>query len=267
MGGSTTTKEGSGATTQLDPLVEEDDHDKSDDHLVVAWQYRKDVQQQLSGNLKPSTAVRNDTTFSHSYNLQQTLSKDYTDKARVCTVEDKDGFQLFRALVQEVLSPIETQKEKKQVTRLVLTSAISVTALAVAIPLLMNYLQRHELPVVVFLSLDDVVGTDNHQAMMRLKRCCDVVLTIESFVNRIHYPPPPEFQKLQALLHVSRIATYTGPHFGSFTVSKRPISDIYGLRRDRRKLHIQLLHIPPAESSGLRATSCATSVGDSPLDF
>lgn len=94
--------------------------------------------------------------------------------------------------------------------------------------------------------------------LISLRRSSDVVLQAEGFASRVHYPPPPEFRHLHGLLLLPKVSTVTaatangggGGHFADLSVSKRPPAHVYGLKRDRRKLHIPLLHIPPEDYAG-----------------
>jgi hypothetical protein len=125
-------------------------------------------------------------------------------------------------------------------------------------------------------------------------------MSTEGFASRNEYPPPAEFRHLQGLLTFSKVSTVTasaangGGHFADLTTSKRPAAYIYGFKRDHRKLHIPLLHIPPEEyaagggsvGSGVRSGAgrtvadaaqphshaktgmgCASNTGSSALDF
>jgi hypothetical protein len=95
--------------------------------------------------------------------------------------------------------------------------------------------------------------TTDCKSWTQLSRTCDAVLSTEGFASRKEYPPPPEFRHLQGLLTIAKVSTVTaatangGGHFGDMTISKRPAAFIYGCKRDRRKLHIPLLHIPPED--------------------
>lgn len=74
-----------------------------------------------------------------------------------------------------------------------------------------------------------------------LSQISDNVLHIESFAGRCN-SVPYEFKDFHGLLLVKRLQCIgvLAPH--------RPRYDRYGLKRDRRKLHIEPLHMPPEES-------------------
>jgi hypothetical protein len=216
------------------------------------------------------------------------------------------GICHFRKIVFELSRVLDTTPNR--VIRLVLYRSHP-SILCVSLPLLLAYIRNHHLPVVL-LVIHQAWSIPSPQAVLDLvcvQRTCDVVLEIEGFASRREYPPPIEFRDLHGILHVRRMNTVTGAsghgnavsssfnsgsgHFADVTVTKRPIAYTYGLKRDRRKLNIQQLHIPPEEfaakggsvgSGGVRsgagraskataapaAPSCGTSDGHaSTLDF
>jgi uncharacterized membrane protein YgcG len=165
--------------------------------------------------------------------------------------------------------------------------------LQVALPLLLAHIRTHRLPVVVLIAVQPWTTPGAQRQLCLGRRASDVVLTAEGFSSRRDYPPPPEFRLFHGLLKVHKVSTVTaatahgGGHFADATVSKRPTALLYGLKRDRRKLHIELLHIPPedyAQGGGsvgggarsgagrpakkVESGGCGSSGGgSSPLDF
>lgn len=121
---------------------------------------------------------------------------------------------------------------------------------SVALPLLLAHIRTRQLPVVILVTTQ---SWTSQEGLISLRRASDVVLQTEGFASRVHYPPPPEFRHLHGLLLLPKVSTVTaatangGGHFADLTVSKRPTANVYGLKRDRRKLHLTLLHIPPED--------------------
>lgn len=77
----------------------------------------------------------------------------------------------------------------------------------------------------------------------------DAVLAVESFSGR-QLNIPPEFKEFCGFLHLHRL-----PSAGSLAAHSRPKFHRFGLKRTRRKLHVEPLHLPPEES---RATASDT---------
>lgn len=291
-------------------IQEEDGHeddDEAEEGLKVAWQYKKSVQQQRSGlaNSKTtaSTVPMTGNVFCHSYDLSKSMADQQPCDLEAHIVEmhvhnskevslHAQGLSMFRSLVAQLES---AKGEGKAIRLLLFHTDTDITT--IALPLLMVYIRKNVLPVVVMVCSPPMV---NLKFWASLSRSADVVMVTEGFASRKEYPPPPEFRHLQGLLTLSNVSTVTaatangGGHFADLTVSKRPAAYMYGFKRDRRKLHITLLHIPPEDyaegggsvGSGVRSgggkkaaekvstsrptgggMGCASNMTGSPLDF
>jgi len=281
----------------------EEEEEESEEGLEIAWQYRKSVQQERLGHggstNKSPAVVSGAEVYCHSYDLsgrmsdgQQCVDDHVTIFSGSCCESDCNqprscGFRLYQSWLAQVK---EKLAGSKQVVRLFLYQA-PIQATSVALPLLLAYIRTHQLPVVVLVTTQSWTLQDG---LITLRRASDVVLQTEGFASRIHYPPPPEFRHLHGLLLLPKISTVTaatanggGGHFADLTVSKRPPAHVYGLKRDRRKLHIPLLHIPPEDYAGgggsvgsgavrsgagrppkeRKETGCGSGGGASLLDF
>ena len=277
----------------------EDEDDEADDgKLDIAWQYRKSVQRERMETVESSSSsskVKPSNIFCHSYDLSGRLSEQSSVNPEDHMVSLKGfenhrdsqsrGFLLFRELASAI------QEKQGKVVRLLLFHP-NLEVLTVALPLLLSLIRQHRLPVVVLVCSTPSSATN--KSWTRLQRSADVVLSTEGFASRREFPPPPEFRDLQGLLTILKLSTTTaatangGGHFGDLTISKRPSAYIYGFKRDRRKLHIPLLHIPPEDyaagggsTSGVRSGAgrvdtkkktgggmgCASNAGSSALDF
>lgn len=306
------TAEATGLSSDLSlmALAEEDEgeEDQADAGLTIAWQYKASVQRERMGQSAKATKTTSSTKsadiYCHSYDLQGRLE----DQVQVtgsmpviapCSCSPSSacssrqcGFSYFRKLIGEVNALLE--KTPRRVVRLLLYHPQPAT-LQVALPLLLAQIRTHRLPVVVLIAVQPWIGTtgQTEPEAFLVRRASDVVLAAESFTSRSEYPPPPEFRLFHGLLHVHKASTFTaatahgGGHFADTTVNKRPAADLYGLKRDRRKLHIDLLHIPPEDyaqgggsvGGGVRSGAgrpkekssgglgCASGGGSSPLDF
>ena len=157
------------------------------------------------------------------------------------------GFRMFQQLLDLIQKRLKDNTRK--MVRLVLYHH-NPKPLSIALPLLLVQIRQLSLPVVVLVSLQP---WKSGASLTPLHRASDVVLQTEGFAARSTFPPPPEFRHLHGLLLIRKTNTYTastacgGGHYADLTMSKRPPANIYGLKRDRRKLHVPLLHIPPED--------------------
>jgi ribosomal protein L12E/L44/L45/RPP1/RPP2 len=300
----------SDATAGLETLEEGEDEgeeEQTDEGLTIAWQYRKDVQRERLGQVDAvSTASEKSSgsdVFCHSYDLQGRLHSQMDTEQAASIVpmqgcQDSDsghgrkcGILYYRRLLVQLKDLLS--KNPRRVVRLLLYHP-NLTVMNVALPLLLTHIRTHLLPVVLLVTVQPWTSSASPTTMRLLQRACDVVLETEGFASRRDYPPPPEFRSLHGLLKIRKMSTVTaatahgGGHFCDLTVTKRPAANLYGLKRDRRKLHIQLLHIPPEDyaegggsvgGGGVRsgagrpakketsASGCGTGSGASPLDF
>jgi len=228
------------AILEEDEEEEEGENDNADDGLEVAWQYKKSVQQERLAQSK-SQAVASTTTdvFCHSYDLSARL-KDQTTldpSSYICELastsksksSQSNGYSLFSDLVKL----LKNKSSDNKAIRLLLYHP-PLDALSVALPLLMAHIRQNELPVVLMIAH---APTPDVKSTIMLGRAADVVLATEGFASRKEYPPPAEFRHLLGILNIAK------------TTRKRTevAASIYGFKRDRRKLHIPLLHIPPED--------------------
>jgi hypothetical protein len=173
------------------------------------------------------------------------------------------------ALFQSLLLQIQQQMTQypKTVIRLLLLNA-PVKKVALALPLLLSYIRQYSLPVVMFVTARPWQSTcaahsynhHNHQssftsntishtqALVSLRRVCDAVFTCEGFSAMVS-PPPLEFSDLAGILSIRKIALQALSHFSDTTTSRRPPANRYGIKRDRRKMTIRMLHLPPEDFS------------------
>lgn len=248
-------------------ILEEEAEEESEEGLDIAWQYRKSIQQERLGHGRGSVNKSTDGStgadvYCHSYDLAGRMKEQRSnveDNVTVfnghccekpCNQSRTCGLQLYQCWLAQVKQKLT---ESNQVVRLLLYQA-PIQSTSVALPLLLAYIRTHQLPVVIFVTTQSWTMQDG---LISLRRTSDVVLQTEGFASRVHYPPPPEFRHLHGLLLLPKVSTVTaatanvgGGHFADLTVSKRPPAHVYGLKRDRRKLHIPLLHIPPEDYAG-----------------
>lgn len=280
--------------TPLDTLVEEENEgdDKNDDDadqgLVVAWQYRTDVQHERLGLTYEAAKGRDrqaqDNIFCHSYDLSTHLKTqmDVRSSVAVCHISmdpSNMAFSFAQALLRK-LKVLITQKPN-QVTRILIMDW-HLGVLAKALPIILSHIRSEDLPVVLMIK-NGVTSEESIKWKGVVQRSSDVALEAESFVSRSVHPPPPEFRDFVGVVKVHKASTFTLAatvgHFANLTNQRRPAANVYGVKRDSRKLHLSLLHIPPedyaaeggsvgkgAERSGAgksvkQSMGCATSGG------
>lgn len=287
----------------LEMLEEETEEESAEEGLAIAWQYRKTVQEERLG-ISSSSMLRTTgaESFCHSFDLSGRMKEQRNtilDRASselisccngVCRDYRSCGMTLFCHLVALTMNKLTTFNGR--VIRLLLYQ-INPATMSVALPLFLAHIRQHEIPVVVLVTVQ-AWKCSSASALTSLRRTSDVVMQSEGFASRVVYPPPPEFRHLHGLLHLVKVSTVTaatangGGHFADLTLNKRAAAHVYGLKRDRRKLHVPLLHIPPEDYAaggsvsggavrsgagkpkGKTATtgSCSSSGhGNAPLDF
>lgn len=248
----------------------------ADDGLTIAWQYRESVQAERQGksgttSKSSSGASKSSSIFCHSFDLSGRLNEQGWDRACFCpfSVDIKvdgstttastsahrtsNGMELYLQVVRKLQTILADKQDR--VIRLMLHH-VDPSIVSVALTLILTYIRFHELPVVTMVTVKPWTVDRNTAALTSLRRTCDVVLQTEGFASRIQYPPPAEFRHLHGLLLIPKVSTVTaatangGGHFANLTASKRPPAHVYGLKRDRRKLHVPLLHIPPEDYAG-----------------
>ena len=99
--------------------------------------------------------------------------------------------------------------------------------------------------------------------LLSLRQSSDLYISCDSF-DSLRIPPPQELSALYTgILTVRKCASHTSTvHYTDSVIpSKRPLADRFGVKRDRRKLTLQLLHLPP-EDYGKPTTRTMGDKGD-----
>lgn len=264
-----------------DEFDEEDDYQSAskDEGLTNAWQYKLSIQQQRLG--APITKSPNESKiFCHSYDLSGKMLEQYpsdcfnTD-ARVCFVDGvcptcskfscngsiSCATQLFHSCMQEIQN-ILNSKPNTVVRLLIMNAPVKISS--ILLPLLLSYVRSNSLSVVIMISIRtwltplterDSSSTSWRQSLTALRRSCDAIFTCEGF-QAMSSEPPPEFSDLAGIMSIRKLALQSVSHFADSTSNRRPPANRYGMKRDRRKMHIRLLHLPPEDFS-----ANGTSVG------
>ena len=181
----------------------------------------------------------------------------------------QQGMALFCSLWKHIHSTLSAHP--KTVIRLFL-HRLPVGQGAVALPLLMSKIRKENLPVIVLAtirpwrwvsssSLSFSNSTNKLDTLASLRSSTDTTLSLDSF-SSLRTPPPPEFSLLQGILTVRKCASFTVSHYTDSITWKRPLAERFGVKRDGRKVTVQLLHLPPEEySKGGSSTSGVRSGG------
>jgi len=269
--------------------------------LNIAWQYRQSIQN--ARNRKVGVRARDNmsSVFCCSYDLGASLQNDMYNivqeplhfspgieaKANIfipCLDKYGNPFNVYIEIMKYVRSIFERTSSKDLVVR-VLLYEVDPIIYSVVMPLILSRVRAENMPICFCCTMKShswykSTSQDKHlKASLELTRTCEAVFSIESFAGS--GDPPPEFRDFVGVIDINKLGTQ---HFGQFA-DKFALSNRYGLKRDRRKLHIQMLHLPPEDlaqggssvGSGVRSgganlnkkkknqSSCGTS--SSLLDF
>lgn len=275
-------------------IEEEDDDEENEDKvegLVNAWQYRKTIQDKRSGigsSRSTNNTIAGSGVYCHSYDLSKRMldqfqdcnndenpllaNTDIVDCSQFCTSDSQDandcqkrGLSLFCSLWKHIQSTLG--KIRNTVIRLFL-QRLPIGEGSIAMPLLMAKIRKLNLPVVVLATIRpwkwiaSPYSTCNQLDMLSsLRNATDVTLSLDSFAS-LRAPPPAEFSLLQGILTIRKCAAFTVTHYTDTITWKRPLAERFGVKRDGRKLTIQLLHLPPEDySKGGSSTSGVRSGG------
>lgn len=271
---------------------------EGDDGLVNAWQYKLSIQQERLG-LKQVTTSNNQPTnsgqssvYCHSYDLssnmkskQQSFLQDKRIRIVNCAVNNyshkgpqhnkkisspiEAAIRFYRSILRHIQQELENTQPingNHDVIRVFIPNAI-VTILSVALPLLLSYIRQHDLPVIILITtrpwLLSPSSTGNINHLHLLHRSADAVLSCQSFASNTS-TVPSEFSNLMGLLFVPKMS-FLLPSFASTSATYLQ-ANRFGLKRNRRKMEITMLHLPPEEfgssSGGLRSTGTNNNNSD-----
>jgi hypothetical protein len=235
---------------------------KDEEGLTIAWQYRASVQQKRLGHSTKSTFSSkrslSKTVYCHSYDLSARMvdqfppewfgENDSGGESKIAMVNGcccneniscsrrTCGFRLYQKWLTEIQACLERGGAGTVVRFLVRNAPVSTAC--IALPLLMSQIQHHNLPVVVLVSVRSwTCGPE----LTILRRACHLVLATESFAA-VQVGTPTEFRDLAGILSILK--------WDCLPIGSSPADRRYGMKRDRRKLHIAMLHLPPEDYSG-----------------
>ncbi|GFH47737.1 hypothetical protein CTEN210_04212 [Chaetoceros tenuissimus] len=251
----------------FDTIQEDDDYAEeemedtvAEEGLTNAWQYKLSIQNKRMGPTV-SNQVKGQKVFCHSFDLGSSMMeqnhphwpKDMESEyisilENFCGNEERaTAIAFFHNCVKHIEEKLNA-RPNTVIRMLIMNAPISI--MTIAMPLLLSHVRNHSLPVVFLLSVRPwtIDVRTSSQGLIALKRTCDAVFTCEGFAAMVS-PPPPEFSDLAGILTIKKIALQSLSHFSDTTTNRRPPANRYGMKRDRRKMHIRMLHLPPEDFS------------------
>ena len=255
---------------QSNTIIEEEEegnseNDHAEENLKIAWQYRRDIQNERRRKSKESSS-KNVADFCHSFDLggciqddlYQVFSHDdsilsqernHDSKASIYIVpinllnKTMDSISLFRCLIKYLKEVVFSLDTRDKIAR-ILIQDVDPLVFSIALPLLQSSVRSAQLPVCFMCTVRPEqwhAHESSINALTCLKRSCDVVFSVDSFCS--YGDPPGEFRDLAGIFSVHKLGgLYLGQLSDKFAPANR-----YGLKRDRRKLHLQMLHLPPED--------------------
>eukprot|EP00956_Cyclotella_meneghiniana_P014706 scaffold22130_cov62-Cyclotella_meneghiniana.AAC.10 len=252
-------------------------HQTNEEGLVNAWQYRKSVQDARSGmsTSKISQNTPGTNVYCNSFDLSRSMCDQFTEMADTnnplethvkiidCSnnINSHDyrvqGMQLFKTIWNHLQSTLSANNSQTVIR--VFLQRLPIGPGSVALPLLMSKIRQENLPVVVLSTIrpwryiTSTNVTDNNicklDILASLRNTADTIFAVDSF-SSYRTPPPPEFSLLQGILTVRKCASTTTSYYTDTVCFKnRPLAERFGIKRDGRKVTVQLLHLPPEEYS------------------
>ena len=169
------------------------------------------------------------------------------------------GMTLFRCLWGHIQSALSDSPSN--VIRLFLRR-LPIGPGSVALPLLMAKIRQDSLPIILLATIrpwrwmsDPASSSSLHfnnnkrDMLASLRSTADTIFSLDSF-SSFRSPPPPEFSLLQGILTVRKCASFTTSYYtDTVAANNRPLAERFGVKRDGRKVTVQLLHLPPEEYS------------------
>lgn len=274
----------------------------ADEGLTNAWQYKLSVQKKRSGTPLASKSVNNNgkgKVYCHSYDLSGKMQDQHegwvesngtSNDISIINCDSSasqsqdlrsSAFELFHVCRKHIEDQL-TAKPRTVVRLLIMNGPTQ--KVAIALPLLLSHIRHHSLPVVLLVTvrpwihpsgnrpscISSTPSQSHVQALTSLRRTCDAVMTFDGFAA-MATPPPSEFSDLAGIMTIRKMALQSLAHFADSTTNRRPPANRYGMKRDRRKMHIRLLHLPPEDfsaggssvGSGVRSGASNTSSTDS----
>jgi hypothetical protein len=253
---------------------EEEAAHAGDEGLTIAWQYKREVQEERGAARKDARkdAAANPSAgvFCHSFDLSRPMQPDLLALSPPALHPLPPAALASPASLFLALHPLLPQKNEPPL-RLYLHAPPPGSPLPAALALLLAHAREHSLPVaLLILSRPHLCASPRHlSAACHLRHAADSCVKVDSFAG-LREPPPPEYKDYVGLLTVVKVGGVGG------YAPPRPAADRYGVKRDRRKMSLKLLSLPPEDhgkgsGGSVRGTGpCNVSLGGAgggSLDF
>lgn len=221
-------------------IVQQVDEEK----LSIAWQYEK-------YNTKNERK-----RFCHCFDLSRKLQEPYASGKKIVyvggtqeTVEEYlEG--LYKELVEKMDGKTAVQRIALVLHEPGVLQECHVRLLYVFLYKVVKLVQRMDASCVVFIN-PDCIGMQK-SVLNRIGHLCDGYITLESFIENIYsWNIPTELNEYQGLCKVHKIPTMNC----ILPPNAWNLPKTYGIQRNRRKLTIDKLHLPPESSRSTSSTS------------
>ena len=230
--------------------------------LKIAWQYEKYLNNDTNPIIgKPSITNKSSTKnlYCCSYDLSNRLQSSLTSKSPVYVLSR--GERPLAVVVDEVAAFIEMNSKSNRAIRVFIPhlGGISCHEQRDAQTILLSLLQLKQIVYgvnnpytsLVLTTHKSFLGEQLSSSIVRL--ISDLSISLDSLAGKYQLVAR-EFGEFLGFLSINKIQ-----HTGQLA-SIRPLYARYGLKRDRRKLYIEPLHLPPEEGEKGRGESVSKPV-------
>lgn len=283
-------------TTSASTTTTASEEENAKKHLNIAWQYGKYIDN------KTTTTTKKGSSYCSSYDLSSKILPELLTAAR----ENIYTYCIQPSDQRSALHRLKTVPEMIQMVRKTVSGMAPVKVYFPRIETVIGFLTpevvTEELPLIFlrstiaireeaalpsssffFLVKQDLIG---ETAANRVKNFADYAFSVDSFAGKAD-TIPDEYRYFCGFLHIHKLQ-----HIGSIALSQMPSAKRFGLKRDKRKLYVEPLHLPPEESRAMKSSntvsgshttstsqashptkkhsegfSCSASISDNKYDF
>eukprot|EP01031_Cornospumella_fuschlensis_P037417 gene37417-45438_t len=248
----------------LDPESEPEKEVNSSSGLTIAWQYEKYLKAKQAA--VPRANKSGSLQFCCSYDLSKRMQPSLEQAIEVLSLDIHEASPSLSEMLQKMFEKIQqyvlsvVAEHPAAVVRVFVLNLESLFIAALDSPInqastvarFMLKVKRFCWERRVLVSFSVAPAAVPAAVLDALQHACDTILGIESFSGRMHCVPY-EFNRFHGFLVIHKLQQYgmLAPHKLS--------SSRYGIIRDRRKLIVEPLHLPPEESRAFPAKEDGSS--------